>query len=243
MHARYKYGFGHTRACAHSRPVSSPNSGITRPLGAISFPGASERPAVRPSPPLRPLLSELPGVHHAEAARARARNGGREAGQGRGHWEQRPLRPPGQARRPPPRAGARRGARSRVPPGARPDTKGWRESAERGCCLRSGWRPEAAWTGLRGWSGAGRNRALGRGRGVEVGGWRGALSPPLALPHRCSCLAGPGGAGRGAGAAQGPPRAGRTPPFSLARSNGGAGRFSRVLSFVCALRQQGDAAL
>ena len=86
--------------------------------------------------------------------------------------------------------------------------------------LRSGWRAGAAWSGPQGRSRTRRNRALGRGVG------RGAALLPLPSPALNSRkgLAGRGGRAGRRRHARGRCRrgAGREPPFSLARRNGGS---------------------
>lgn len=183
--ARDKVGDAHFRTPTHT----------PQPLGAIFGPRAAEegkvsRPAQRPNPGLccRGFRASITGRPSTPGQRkGRARNGGRGGGATRGHAH--PLVPPGRA----PWRRRRRGARSRVPSDARRDTKGWRESAERG--RGSGMaRPGAGPERTRARSRARRSRALGRGAGRRTPG------PPAALP------AGPGGPQR-AGAARGAPGA------------------------------------
>lgn len=148
VHAGYKHKYGHIE-CLHalarvlSQEVEAPTSLHSRaqrqPLDANFVPRASQRRASPAAPALRPLLSGLPGVHHAEAARAGARNGGQgRGGAGAGRPGAAPTPDSWQGAPPPPCAGARHGARSRVPSDAHQDTKGWRESTEHGQRLRSG---------------------------------------------------------------------------------------------------------
>lgn len=127
----------HTQGRAHPRGQPADPSGGGRgaqfphtwpppqALGAIFAPRAAEGPADSEVPALGHLLCRLPGVHHAEAPRAKlkrrggARNGGRGAERRRSDREPRPLSTPGRAHRLPPCAGAQHGARSRVPSDAR----------------------------------------------------------------------------------------------------------------------------
>lgn len=85
---------------------------------------------------------------------------------GRGVREQQPFPTPGWARRPPSGAGARRGARSRVPSDARQDTKGWRESTESGCASGAAGGPERPGADCRAGVGLAGTARWGAGWGV-----------------------------------------------------------------------------
>lgn len=111
----------------------------------------------------------------------------------RGSTKWRPGR--GGAGRPPPRAGARRSARPRVPPDARRDTKGWSESTERGRAYGAARGPEQPGPDYRGRSWARRNRPLERGLGC------GAARLPRPSPSVNGRNGLAGRAHRGAGAA------------------------------------------
>lgn len=180
-------------------------------------PAGSERAAVVSASVLRPLLSRLPGIHHAVAARAGARNGGRGAGRGRGVREPHPFPTPGRGRRPPSGAGARRDARSRVPSDARRDTKGWRESTERDSPYGSARGPEQPGADYRPGAGLAGTARSGAGWGAV------RRSCPSPRPPRGG-LAGRGGCPGRRRRARGRRGAGSAAPFSLARANGGAGR-------------------
>lgn len=189
------------------RPTSLHAGARRLPFGAIFAPRTSERPAVGAAPALRPLLSGLPGVHHAEAARARGSTKWR-LGRGRG------ARPLAQAH----------GA-ARVP--AFPPTRAGTQRA--GAKARS-----AAALTERLAARSGLDRTTGAGAGLAgTARWSaawGVVRRACPAPRRPSTAvtasqAGQGRAGRTG--AQAPrwrrPRDGLAPPFCLARRNGGAG--------------------
>lgn len=161
-----------------------PHSGPVAASGRHLRPADSGRPCSQRSPCARAFVVPASGrpSRGGRARRAQARRPSTKWRQGAGRGAARPgaAPTPGRARRPPPCAGARRGARSRVASDARQDTKGWRESTERGRRLRSGSRSGAAWSGLPAPEpGSPEPRAQTRG-----GALCGAPSPPLGLPQR-----------------------------------------------------------
>lgn len=215
---------------AHSEEVEEPISPHIRAqlqrLGAIFAPRAAERSAGRADLTLGPLLSRLPGVHHAEALRAGARNGGWGRG-GTGRPVAAPT--PDSRQGAPPRPLAQAHGTARVPafPPTRAGTQragGKARSAAGIFGAASG--PERPGADYRGRSRAHRNSALGR----RVGRCAALLLLPSPSLNGRNGLAGRGGAER-ARRAQAPSSRplrgeGWAPPFSLARPNGGTGCFS-----------------
>lgn len=151
--------------------------------------------------------------------------------------------PAGRAARPLAQAQAHGAARVPAFPPTRRDTKGWRESAERGQCPRPGAAGGPERPGPEFWAGAGLHGTARSGGGGGGGGL--ALFPlPSPFLNRRNCLAGLGGAGRwrrsGAGRLHLPSHA------LMAERRAAPGKpeaVSQILSLVCALRKQGDAAL
>lgn len=157
-------------------PTSLHSQAQQQPLDANFIPRASQRRAIRAAPALRPLLSGLPGVHHAEAARAGARNGGQGRGGGGAAGSSAHSRlPAGRAIRP--LAQAHGTARVPALPPTRTRTQragGKARSTVSIYGAASG--PERPGLDSRGRSWARRNRKLGR----ELG--RGAARLPLPSP-------------------------------------------------------------
>lgn len=187
VNARYQHEFGHTGPCTRWEAHFPPRWGTAAAFRRHLRPADIRKTCGRRGPRAPAFVVWASGrPSRGGRARARAREHEMAAGAGAG--------------RPPPRAGARRSARPRVPPDARRDTKGWSESTERGRAYGAARGPERPGPDYRGRSWARRNRPLERGLGCGAA----RLPRPSPSVNGRNGLAGRAGAGRahrGAGAA------------------------------------------